>query len=326
MCPAPRFAIGKREVSPAAAEAFSAADLDVETLFARHEWGDWGEISDELRHENERAALLPKSPHAIRSHYRLNDACEIVVVTARDRTRTKMQIAHEFRLREVSVQEGYAVWASSYDLFNPLVDVEEPVVEALLDSLPPISRAIDVGTGTGRLARKIARRGAEKVLGIDASPEMLAVAHQNATAEGLRNLRFMRAELGAAPLPVASDSFDLLTSGLMLTHVPDLRAAVRECVRVVRPGGHLILTDFHPSTSAFGWRTDIITPEGNCLLPNAPNTRQDYLDSATEAGCRLLEVQDIALDGQSYGEISPEAMQAKGLPPLCLILFAQKPF
>src|SRR5258706_72870 len=66
------------------------------------------------------------------------------------------------------------------------------------------------------------------------------------------------------------------------------------------------------------------TPEGIYLLPNAPNTREDYLDALTEAGCRLLNVQDIALDGGPYGDVSEAVMKGKGLPPLCLVVLAQK--
>jgi len=77
-------------------------------------------------------------------------------------------------------------------------------------------------------------------------------------------------------------------------------------------------------TSTFGWRTDHITPDGVFLLPNTPNTRADYLDALTEAGCTLLEVHDIALDGTPYGDVSEAAVKAKGMPPLCLVILAQK--
>ena len=323
MASAPVFTIGRREVSSAAAEAIRIAKLDPDALFDRHERGDWGEAPDWLKCDNERAALLSRYSHAIRSHYTLVMLHEIVVITARDRSRTRMMLASEFSTHEVSVQEGYARWATFYDHPNPLISVEEPVVDALLTGLPPVTSAIDVGTGTGRLARKVARRGAGSVLGVDATPEMLCVARENARSEGLHNLRFELGVLGEDPLPVAAASVELLTCGLMLCHLPDLRHALRECVRVVRPGGWLLLSDFHPSTSFFGWRTDFIDLDGIHLLPNTPNTRQDYLDALTDAGCRILDVHDIALDGAPYGDISDAAIKAKGLPPLCLVILAQ---
>jgi ubiquinone/menaquinone biosynthesis C-methylase UbiE len=324
MTTSPLFATGRREISAAAAEAARAAQIDPGAFFARHERGDWGEAPDWLQADNTRAALAESYSHAIRSHYRPEGAVEFLVITARDRTRTRLMLAREFSTRDVSVQEGYALWAATYDYTNPLVAVEEPVVDALLAALPPPASAMDVGTGTGRLARKLARLGAADVLGVDATPEMLRVARETARAEGLHNLRFALAVLGEIPLPAADASMDLLTCGLMLCHVPDLRGAIRECARVVRPGGWLLLTDFHPATAAFGWRTDLITPEGIHLLPNTPGTRQDYLDALIEAGCGLLSVQDIALDGAPYGDVSDSVVRAKGKPPLCLIVLAEK--
>ena len=190
--------------------------------------------------------------------------------------------------------------------------------------MPLVARAIDVGTGTGRLALNLARRGVRDVLGVDTTPEMLAVARESAGCEGLDNVRFAPFTFGQERLPAPDGAFDLLTCGLMLCHVPDLGGAIRECVRVVCPGGWLLLSDFHPATQAFGWRTDCITPDGVYLLPNVPGTRQDYLDALTESGCNLLDVRDLALNGEPYGELTADAIQAKGWPPLCLVVLAQK--
>ncbi len=316
--------IGRREVTPAAVSALADAAIECRTLFARHENGDWGGAPEWLRTDNNRAAGAERSSHAIQSHYVLPNGTEIYVVSAADRSRTRMMVKAEFTLREIGVQEGYAVWARSYDGVNPLVAVEEPVVDRLLARLPAITSAFDVGTGTGRIARKLARMGIAEVVGVDATPEMLVVACENAAREGLHNIRFELAVLGEAPLPGASNAFDLVTCGLMICDVPDLRRAVAECIRLVRPGGWLLLTDFHPATCTFGWRTDFVTPEGRLLLPNTPSSRQHYLDAIVEAGASIREVQDIALDGKPYGDTAACRMNQVGLPPLCLVILAQK--
>ena len=318
------FELGTLEVSSEAAEVLAGAEIDPEVYFDRHRCGDWGDVPDWLRGDNDRAAHSELYSHAIRSHYLLSTETELLLVTATDRSRTRLQLAHEFREREVAVQDGYAIWAASYENPNPLIAVEQPVVEGLLLALPCPGRAIDVGTGTGRLARMIARRGARSVLGVDATEEMLSVARTLALKEGLHSIRFERTVIGEHPLPAADNTFDLLTSGLMLCHLPDLRAGVAECARVLRPGGSMVLSDFHPATQAFGWRTDFITPDGRMLLPNVLCTRQDNIDAVTSAGCSVLEVKDIGLDGLPYGDVSEAAIKAKGLPPLCLVIWAQK--
>lgn len=318
------FPTGRREISAASAAALKAAGIDPASLFARHERGDWGDVPDWLQADNDRAAPLPRSSHALQSLYRVSPNVEVRIVSAADRSRTRMMRADEFGEIEVSVQEGYRQWAGSYEGRNPLIDVESPVVDAMLATLPRIASAIDVGCGTGRLARKLARNGVARVYAVDATPEMLAVARETSRQEGLERIVFERAVLGAQLIPSESGAFDLLTCGLMLCHLPDLKEGIRECARVVRPGGWLLLSDFHPATSSFGWRTDFIVPEGRLLFPNTPNTRQDYLDGLTESGCEILDVRDIALDGSPYGEISESIMRDRGWPPLCLVILAWK--
>ena len=107
--------------------------------------------------------------------------------------------------------------------------------------------------------------------GYDSSPEMLRVARQAAEAGGLSRVGFVRASLDEG-LPAEDGRFDLLTCALVLCHVPDIRAAVRECARLVRPGGHLLLTDFHPAAIAWGWRTGIYGAGGT--LPSAQSGPQ----------------------------------------------------
>lgn len=104
-------------------------------------------------------------------------------------------------------------------------------------------RALDVGCGTGYLARLLARAvgPSGQVVGIDPSREMIEYA--TGKAGGTGNLRFQVGTAEALDLP--SELFDVVVTSLMLHHLPeDLRVpALREMYRVLRPGGTLVVAE-----------------------------------------------------------------------------------
>ncbi len=104
--------------------------------------------------------------------------------------------------------------------------------------LAPGAIVADVGTGTGFVAAGLAPR-AGKVYGFDASAAMLAVARRNLAA-------FSNVELQEAPgdhLPLPEAILDGVFANMYLHHAPEPAAAIREMVRVLKPGGILCLTD-----------------------------------------------------------------------------------
>jgi ubiquinone/menaquinone biosynthesis C-methylase UbiE len=115
----------------------------------------------------------------------------------------------------------------------------------------PGQRVLDVGCGTGYFARMLARSvGTDgRVVGVDASPEMIQYASRHASVDHVKNLRF---QIGAAEsLAFPDQHFDVAVSSLFIHHLPaDLQlTAVRELSRVLRPGGTLLLADARiPST------------------------------------------------------------------------------
>lgn len=106
----------------------------------------------------------------------------------------------------------------------------------------PGDALLDVGCGIGDVARSVAAAVAPngRVVGIDASESMLAVARQRAAADGLQ-ATFRAGDAMALDEP--DESFDLCRSERVLQWLPDLTAAVGEMVRVLRPGGRLSLID-----------------------------------------------------------------------------------
>jgi ubiquinone/menaquinone biosynthesis C-methylase UbiE len=102
---------------------------------------------------------------------------------------------------------------------------------------------LDVATGTGLMLRSLhGRYGAARMVGVDLSPRMLAVARA-----ALPEARLVVGD--AARLPVPDDSADLVTCITALHLFADPDAAIAEWSRVLRPGGRAVTATFRPHTS-----------------------------------------------------------------------------
>ena len=131
--------------------------------------------------------------------------------------------------------------------------LDAPMLERALAPRP--SRALDVGCGEGRFCRMLQNHGVDTV-GIDPTPALLARAKALDPAGDYREGRGETLEFEDA-------SFDLVVSYLTLIDIPDIRAAIPEMVRVLKPGGQLLianLTSFNTAgLGGLGW---IRTPNG----------------------------------------------------------------
>jgi ubiquinone/menaquinone biosynthesis C-methylase UbiE len=139
------------------------------------------------------------------------------------------QVRAEFT-RQAGAMEASAVFSAS--------DVLDRIVRAL--GAPPPGRVLDLACGPGLVAEALAPVVGE-IVGVDATPEMVARARARLAAAGTSRAAFHVA--AAEALPFDAEAFDAVVTRLSFHHFPDLRAVLAETRRVLRPGGRLVVVD-----------------------------------------------------------------------------------
>ncbi len=109
--------------------------------------------------------------------------------------------------------------------------------------LPGDARVLDMATGTGAVALRLAERSGGRIIGADITRPMLIQAKARTARRGmLHHLQFI--ECSAEAVPFADNAFDGVMFTYLLRYVSDVPATLRELARVLRPGGTMLSLDF----------------------------------------------------------------------------------
>lgn len=136
-------------------------------------------------------------------------------------------------------------------------------------TLPTPALVLDMATGTGAVAFRIARRPQVRVVAADITRAMLLQAQERASRDG-QAPPIDLVECTAEAMPFPDAAFDAVIFTYLLRYVSDVPATLRELTRVVRPGGMMLSQDFAVPRGVFYplWRihTDVVLRLGGALL------------------------------------------------------------
>ena len=165
---------------------------------------------------------------------------------------------------------------------------------------------VDLGSGGGLdvflAARRVGPTG--KAIGIDMTPEMIALARENALKSGLTNIEFHLSTIDKIPLEDAS--VDCIISNCVINLAPDKPAVFREMARVLKPGGRLAVSDIalkKPLPEELG--NDLMAYVG-CIAGAV--LVEEYRRDLLAAGFSEVETADTGSDLNAYAQVENQAV------------------
>lgn len=224
--------------------------------------------------------------------------------------------------------EGYQLWAAGYDDTdgNALLFTEERYVRAWFDAEKLQNKdLLDAGCGTGRYLRALQDFHPRSIAIMDFSPNMLEKAINKIDGSVPVYSHIARVE----DPPFKDASFDFILSTLVLDHTENMKAAVHHLSLLLRPGGTMIISCFHPFGHLLGWQRTFRGKDGVVAVKYHRHLHAEYLDAFLANGLRLTRIEEPIID-ESVKHFYDKAGRAdiycrfKGYPML-LIMEVQHP-
>ena len=148
--------------------------------------------------------------------------------------------------KKEQVREMFDNISKDYDGLNRVIsfgiDVKwrKRVVKILQKNHP--KKVLDIATGTGDLAIALTQTGAERIIGLDLSPQMLEVGKSKILDKNLQNVIEMVVG-DSEKLPFDDGSFDAVTVAFGVRNFENLEKGLSEILRVLKKGGHLVILE-----------------------------------------------------------------------------------
>jgi ubiquinone/menaquinone biosynthesis C-methylase UbiE len=184
--------------------------------------------------------------------------------------------------------QRHAMWAkmSSRVIYAPFARK----IVVWVGPLEEGATAVDLGAGPGVLSLELGKLWPRaRIIGVDLSADMLMIARKNATAAGVSNFQ---TRLGRAEeIPLESNSVNLVVSQSSFHEWDDQKKGLSEVLRVLQPGGRLILKDYNRAWLS-GWKRRLLG-----LLHHLDMFRFTFEEAAT----LLREAGFAEIKGQKQG-------------------------
>lgn len=180
-----------------------------------------------------------------------------------------LQKLNKQSIKTLPSEQAYTQWAEQYpaQAHNAFMQCETAAMQTLMPNLQD-KIILDLACGTGRWGQYAQQKGAALVIGVDSSPDMLALGV-------LRN----RVQAFMDHVPVVDQSIHVILCGLAVGHLPQSRfqKTFAEIKRVLHPQGMVLVSDLHPFQAWSGAKRTFTGADGNTYaVEHYPYSYADY--------------------------------------------------
>lgn len=203
--------------------------------------------------------------------------------------RLLQRLQHRSRLA-LGSRDAYAKWAQHYPPtpHNLLMEIEQQSMLSLMPTLCD-KRVLDLACGTGRYGLIAQSQGAELVVGVDNSYEMVARSSIPNSLVG-----------SMEQIPLADASVDVVLCGLAVGHYANLDMILHEISRVLMTGGQAIISDFHPFQYLSGARRTFTVDDTEYEVEHYPHLYQTLHSASENAGLSIDAIQEPLIQGKIF--------------------------
>lgn len=183
----------------------------------------------------------------------------------------------------MGVKKAYQSWSVIYDQNeNKTRDLDLLATKTVLKNIP-FDTVVEIGCGTGKNTQWLAQK-ATKIIAIDFSPAMLAIAKKKVTQ---KHVTFMEADI-AVPWNLEANMADLINCNLVLEHLVDLNPVFSEAHRVLKNNGYFFISEIHPMKRFMGSQAKF----EDTLVESYLHHLSDYLAAAEKFGFKLIKIEE----------------------------------
>ena len=197
------------------------------------------------------------------------------------------------RVKEKPSEEAYDLWSEDYDFQdgNLMLDMDEVLFSGLLSDLDLENKQIaDIGCGTGRHWAKMLQHNPESITGFDVSAGMLKRLQEKFPEAHTCKITDNR--FSAIP----DNRYHVIVSTLTMAHIENMEEALAAWCRILKQGGDIIITDFHPNALANGGKRTFEHHKTKMAVRNFVHFLEDIEAILIKKGFYVVNKQESIID------------------------------